>query len=522
MMTYAARIPRANRRIPGRSTLSILFSGLLFHLFCAGTAQARTISVTTADDYHAIEAAQPGDVVEIAPGTYKFRVSLEKGGTAMQPIVIRARDMAQRPVWDLTGTTVGAAPGSYTGGDKGRGCWQVRAGHYHIQGLVFKSCLDVGSAGVRIVNVPDVWLTSCLFQNNVNGVTGAGDDIRIAFSEFGGNGLVYGGGAANHSLYVYGGTLDVRYSYFHDSPSGQHFHVRSRDATLAYNWFTRPGSYTGDIMPCEHFCGGADGQPVTQRMLLLGNVIVQGAPSNPTKLLTLYKDESGGSVDMTGVPNAFELTMINNTLVGTSRPGGNAVVQLRNDTIKTTLHASNNVALSFSAFGSPQQPGNYTIDGAGNWMTAGTTDTGLVGSTFGKDAGLSGGYVPQKASAVLGTAKAATPLPAFEYYRDERLSQMGRARASVKDPGAFESTTQSVPFGPEGGGTDVPDMAGGGSTDMGGAQPDLPGGGSDDGGGMAPPAGGGCAAAGGGSDAGWGLLVIIMAAVLASRRHARG
>jgi hypothetical protein len=53
-------------------------------------------------------------------------------------------------------------------------------------------------------------------------------------------------------------------------------------------------------------------------------------------------------------------------------------------------------------------------------------------------------------SPIRGTAVAALPLPTDEYYRDEVVTAMGRARTTVKDPGAFESTTTSVPFGPGG------------------------------------------------------------------------
>ena len=51
---------------------------------------AATISMTAADDYTVLENASAGDVVEIAPGTYKFRVYLSNTGTETQPIIIRA------------------------------------------------------------------------------------------------------------------------------------------------------------------------------------------------------------------------------------------------------------------------------------------------------------------------------------------------------------------------------------------------------------------------------------------------
>src|SRR3569623_6936 len=117
--------------------------GLLAGLWLAssGTARAATIVVAPGDSYTKLEGAGAGDEVVIAPGTYKFRVYLTKQGTAAQPIVIRAQDPAHPPVWDLGDTLVEDAPGSYTAGDRGRGCWQLSGAAYvHGSGLVITGC----------------------------------------------------------------------------------------------------------------------------------------------------------------------------------------------------------------------------------------------------------------------------------------------------------------------------------------------------------------------------------------------
>src|SRR5580693_3613772 len=91
-------------------------------------AAAAVINVSPADGntaYTKIEGAQPGDEVVIAPGTYAFRVFLQAQAPASQPIYIHAADPTNPPVWDFGTTLVEDAPGSYTAGDKGRGCWQV-------------------------------------------------------------------------------------------------------------------------------------------------------------------------------------------------------------------------------------------------------------------------------------------------------------------------------------------------------------------------------------------------------------
>src|SRR5688572_28758226 len=76
--------------------------------------QAAVINVTTNDNYTKIESANPGDEVVIAPGTYAFRVQLTKQAGVTNPIVIRALDPANPPVWDFATTLVENAPGSYT------------------------------------------------------------------------------------------------------------------------------------------------------------------------------------------------------------------------------------------------------------------------------------------------------------------------------------------------------------------------------------------------------------------------
>jgi len=171
-------------RLPARTGAALAALSVLV----GPAALAKTISVVPGDSYAKIEAAVAGDVVEIAPGTYAFRLDFDNSGTAAAPIVLRAQDPTNRPVWDLAGTAVSAAPGSYNGGDKGRGCWQFRGSHYLVDGIVFRNCNDQSSAGVRVVNVADVTLRNCLFTGNTNGITGSADGLVVEFCELDGNG----------------------------------------------------------------------------------------------------------------------------------------------------------------------------------------------------------------------------------------------------------------------------------------------------------------------------------------------
>jgi hypothetical protein len=434
-------------------------------------ALATTINIAPGDSYAKMEAAQAGDEVVIAPGTYSFRVDWENAGTQANPITVRAQDPNNRPIWDLTGTMVSAAPGSYNGGDKGRGCWQFRGGYYRVDGIVFKNCIDHDSAGLRVVNVPSIEVRRSLFVGNTNGMTGAGDGIVIEDCEFDHNGNALPGDNAAHQIYIFGGTLAVRWSYFHDSPAGQNFHVRARDSTLEYNWFTRPGSYTGDIMSCEYFCGASGTMPITQTMMLRGNVIVQGMPQNHGQLIALYNDE-GASSDSTGQVNHMDITLLYNTIIGESGVINDVVHHLNNSGISTAAHLSDNAIVSFQSVNLIEAPGmgNAMVDGSTNWVTSGTDATGLSATLTGGDAMLDADYRPQAGSPLIGAALSlGSAAPISEYYFDETTTAQARARASADDIGAFESTTTG---GPDGGVMAMPDLSSPFRVDL--AAQDLP------------------------------------------------
>ena len=180
---------------------------------------AATITVTTADDYKKIEAAQPGDEVVIAPGKYNFRVYLTQAAPANAPIVIRAQDPKNPPVWDLSAQNVEDAPGSYTAGDRGRGCWQLSgATNITIESIVFTGChtASFNSAGIRYYETTKgLVIRDCVFKNNDDGLTGGTQDSEatVEFSEFDSNGnLNASQSSPTHNIYIYGGTFTLRYS----------------------------------------------------------------------------------------------------------------------------------------------------------------------------------------------------------------------------------------------------------------------------------------------------------------------
>jgi len=430
-------------------TLSFVTAGVL--LLAARAGAAATISVGPSDSYQKIESAQAGDEVVIGPGTYAFRVHLTKVGTADKPIIIRALDPARPPVWDLASTLVEAAPGSYTAGDRGRGCWQISGGaYYRISGIVLANCHNAGhnSAGLRYYNgARGILLRDCVFRGNDNGLTGGTGDseITVEYSEFDGNGsLLASASAPSHNIYIYGGTFTLRYSYVHDPVQAQNFHIRASTSVIEYNWFARAKSYEGDLMSNDDLSGIS---AVRQTMLLRGNVLLQSAqPNNNSQVIAVYND--GGVEGL-----SFSVRLVNNTFVGNG--GRAALVHLSNaDQTRMSAEIVNNIVSGTSRVTLVEDAANATVSGTNNWIQTGASADGLLASIAGASPGFANAagkdFTLAPGSSAIGKAVTASDLPQHEYYRDEQTRRQSRARQSAKDLGAFESTTTSAPSGPYG------------------------------------------------------------------------
>src|ERR1700690_3534175 len=207
------------------------------------SATAATIEITPTDNYSKIESAKAGDEVIIDPGTYTFRVYITAAAPSNKPVVIHAKDPQNPPVWDLSAGNVEDAPGSYTAGDRGRGCWQFSgATNVTIESIVFTGChtASFNSAGIRYYETTTgLLIRDCLFKDNDDGLTGGtqNSEATVEFSEFDSNGnLNASSGSPTHNIYIYGGKFTLRYSYLHDPIQAQNFHIRATEALIESNW----------------------------------------------------------------------------------------------------------------------------------------------------------------------------------------------------------------------------------------------------------------------------------------------
>lgn len=390
--------------IPANWILVPSWDGRLYSAYPAGDypvgGSGQTITIYPGDPYTKLEAANPGDTVLIAPGTYNFRVRLNKAATAQEPIVIRALDPTNRPVFDYTGWTEGWVngvppfPGSYSGSDAWRSAWRVEGSHYTIDGIIIQKANNAGNlnfdntAGLRYMATTDsLTVRNCRFYANDMGIQGGGKDVVIEYCEFDRCG--YAGSDQSHNAYILGGNnFTFRYNYSHDCVGGQSLHARGRNIIVAYNWFQNASNYELDMMTNTlTYDAGANG---IQDMLLLGNVFVQnpgvGGGFNGSKFVTLYND--------VGAPNpTFNLTALWNTFVVTdpNAQTTQGVIQFSRATLAGgTVIMSNNIVSGHArtAIITDAGAGVLNSSGVNNFFVTGSPIGNLTNTIFGASAGF--------------------------------------------------------------------------------------------------------------------------------------
>ena len=389
----------------------------------------------------------------ISPGTYHFRVTLTKTGTASAPITIRALDPNNRPVFDYTSSShsVDGWPGSYNASDAVRSAWRVTGAYYIIDGIIIQGANNASNnwniydntAGIRYLKSTNLTVRNCRLYNNDMGIQGGGSNTVVEYTEFDHNGAP--ATDQSHNVYILGGdNFTLRYSYLHDSVGGQNFHIRARNATVAYNWIQNASAYEGDMMANQpEYDAGANG---IQTMLFMGNVVVQSAnPNNYTKLIALYNQPESGNM-------TFNLTAVWNTFVfkEASQTTGSGVVQLVKGTNYSTtgnIVFSNNIVAGVnprSAVIVKSGSGTSNVSGTNNFFLTGSSVSSLVSTKFASNVLFnSGAYTLQATSPAVGYANTSvTPAPAWRFNATPTtgglLSGKISARTSTTNLGALQ------------------------------------------------------------------------------------
>ncbi len=377
-------------------------------LLCAGAAFATTYQVSDMAALRTLcmEKAQPGDVIEIQPGTYYLDVShipVLRSGEPGKPITIRGVVVdGKRPVIDASQVNVK------------RGVFREQKETHDIVYEDLELCNARGSrfpdrerfgvnAGAIYFQGQNVTARRIHTHHNEDGwfATHTADNLLIENCEIDHNGTVFEGEHnATHNFYFCARRQTVRNSYIHHSGEAQNFKSRGMHTVFAYNWVEEDAGYSVEV--------ASDNENNT---LWIGNVIIKRtAPGGQRRIL--------GVGDGTGVA-AGTLTMINNTIISTQP----------NDIYLFTQEKSTcNVVLINNVFAGPSthfldRYGKGTVTGSHNWFQKGMeVPEGVTDSVFGGDPGFAnaagGDFHPRAGSPLIGAG-----LSSPQYLDDQQQSR---------------------------------------------------------------------------------------------------
>jgi len=319
--------------------------------------------------------AEPGDLIELEPGYYRFeadRIRCDRSGTPEKPIIVRGVIANGRmPVIDAEGTNVK------------RCVFNVRPG---VHDVVFENMEIKNAAGSRypdretyghnasafyFENCHNITCRNIDSHHNEDGffATHGADCILIENCHVHHNGTEYTGEHnRTHNFYFCAKRQMVRNCYIHHSTEGENFKSRADSTIFAHNWVDEEAIYSVAVDS-----GGGDGT------LWLGNVVMKRSELGHGQGRLL------GVGDGTGVASG-KLFAINNTFI---------TIFPRDFYLFTEKSSTTDVFLYNNVFAGPgtrflDRNGKGAITGSHNWIQAGIADVpaGLERTIFGDDPGF--------------------------------------------------------------------------------------------------------------------------------------
>ena len=481
----------------------------------ATPAWATTYPVGTSRTYKspcllvAAVVLQPGDIVEVDPGTYTDACQLTASGTAAMPITLRGVP-GPRPVFDATGLDLSGA------GSVPRAIFQFTGGsHWRVQHLELKNATNSSANGAAFrltagsldVIIDDVSVHDCQDGFMSDGPA----TLTVRASEVFHNGA---GDGYSHNFYVQGQSIVLIGNHIHDSNGGQNVKVRSHDAFIAYNLIENAGNYEIDLIqnPPQTDAPNANA-------ILIGNVIVRPASAANNSQVILWGTDNAADSARNGslfaLSNTFILAHPSNRLFHAISPAAGSQIHLVNSIVHATVSGTG-LATDATTAG--------ILVGSNDWISSNVTTAGTLTSVL---SGAAPGFVSATdlhltagspvlgaglagATAVDGTGATVSGMADQEF--SAPLGTTARAAGSALDLGAY-----GFPRASDGGTADAGSPDGGAPADAG-----VPDGGAGDGGG--PPTGGSggpgevvgsCSTAPGGLS----LLALAAVVVLLGRRR---
>ena len=505
----AGRAVYSRLTVPGSRRLSLLL------VLAAAPGWATTYPVGASRAYKspcllvASVVLQPGDVVEVDPGTYTDACQLTASGTLVKPIVMRGIP-GPRPVFDATGLDLSGS------GSVPRAIFQFTGGsHWRVSHLELMSAQNGSANGAAFrvtANALDIVIDDVSVHDCQDGFMSDGPaTLTVTASDVFHNGA---GDGFSHNFYVQGESIVLIGNHIHDSKAGQNVKVRSHDALIAYNLIENAGNYEIDLIqnPPQTDAPNANA-------ILIGNVIIRPPSADNNSQVILWGTDNAGDTGRNGSLYAFSNTFIlahpSNRLFHAINPAAGSQIHLVNSIVHATVSGTGLAADATTA---------GILVGSNDWISSNVTTAGSLSSvltgtnpgfvsaidlhlTAGSpvlDAGLNG------VTAIDGTGASVKGLPDQEY--SAPLGTVARATGSTLDLGAF-----GFPRAGDGGTSDAGSPDGGPPPDA-GTSPDA---GAD--GGTPPPDGsagpgevtGSCASVPGGLP----MLALAAVVLLLARRR---
>ena len=362
-----------------KSALLLALVSLFVVSFLSSSASAATRRVNSLRGLEGAleESADPGDVIELAPGRYDLdrdRICVHRSGTPDAPIVVRGvlDEQGNRPVIDASKVNVH------------RGVFVVADGVHDVVFENLEICNAVGSRfpdlaatyGVNagaffLAGCKNITVRNCHIHDCEDGLfaTHWADCILIENCEIDHNGTrATAEHNRTHNFYFCAERQIVRNCYIHDTIEGENFKSRAGNTIFAYNWVDEEAIYSVAVDS-----GGA------QNTLWVGNVVMKRTTEGHSQGRLL------GVGDGTGVASGT-LVALNNTFI---------TVFPRDFYLFTEQSSTADVVLLNNVFAGPgavflDRNGKGTITGSNNWVQKGIAnvpDT-LTGTLFGDDPGF--------------------------------------------------------------------------------------------------------------------------------------
>lgn len=156
----------------------------------------------------------PGDVVELHPGTHRGGWKVMDSGTALRPLTIRGIG-AERPVLDGGGQVLDGV------GATARAVLQLHGTNVVVENLtIINGRNGRNGAGIRCVDARSITIRDCRIRDCDQGIDAVADRVLIEDNDIGPVGTPQHDGFC-HLLHLGGGTATVRGNLLHDATHGQ-------------------------------------------------------------------------------------------------------------------------------------------------------------------------------------------------------------------------------------------------------------------------------------------------------------